>query len=223
MSNKRNRMSVGDLKRLYPTIELMEGYDRAFVGIVPAPDGGCLAVYDSMKIVSMLHKQGFSSQEALLAHFEGMLASAQKTKKVGPLFMQATSIIDPTATEQEDDDDEVDAFNDLEWEDSSDSDSESDSDSDSDSDHDWNDGDDPGEEGEEGEEGIEDSGYDEDVSEPYMEITVDIGINDPDHCVLNSNANKIKEAIRIIFPNLPRLDMVGKAKFMLRNLDEMED
>ena len=56
-----------------------------------------------------------------------------------------------------------------------------------------------------------------------MEITVDIGINDPDHCVLNSNANKIKEAIRIIFPNLPRLDMVGKAKFILRNLDEMED
>jgi len=144
-------MSVGDLKKLYPTIELMEGYDRAFVGIVPAPDGGCLAVYDSMKIVNMLHKQGFSSQEALLAHFEGMLASAQKTKKVGPLFMQATSIIDPTATEQEDD--EVDAFDDdLEWEDSSDS----ESDSDSDSDHDWNDGDDPGEEGEEGEEATED-------------------------------------------------------------------
>lgn len=213
-------MSVGDLKKLYPTIELMDGYDGAFVGIVPAPDGGCLAVYDSMKIVNMLHKKGFSSQEALLAHFEGMLASAQKTKKVGPLFMQSTSIIDPTATEQEDDDDEVEAFEDESaWEDSSDS----ESDSDSDSDHDWNDGDDPGEEGEEGEEGIEDSGYDEDVSEPYMEITVDIGINDPDHCVLNSNANKIKEAIRIIFPNLPRLDMVGKAKFILRNLDEMED
>ena len=217
-------MSVGDLKRLYPTIELMDGYDGAFVGIVPAPDGGCLAVYDSMKIVNMLHKKGFSSQEALLAHFEGMLASAQKTKKVGPLFMQSTSIIDPTATEQEDDDDddEVEAFEEESgWEDSSDS--ESDSDSDSDSDHDWNDGDDPGEEGEEGEEGLEDSGYDEDVSEPYMEITVDIGTNDPDDCIINSNANKIKEAIRTIFPNLPRLDMVGKAKFILRNLDEMEE
>ena len=40
---------------------------------------------------------------------------------------------------------------------------------------------------------------------------------------LGVNANKIKEAIRIIFPNLPRLDMVGKAKFALRNLDEMEE
>jgi hypothetical protein len=87
------------------------------------------------------------------------------------------------------------------------------------------DGDDPGEEGEEGEEGndLEESGYDEDVSEPYMEITVDIGTNDPDDCMINKNANKIKEAIRIIFPNLPRLDMVGKAKFALRNLDEMEE
>lgn len=216
-------MSVLDLKQLYPTIELMDGYDAAFVGIVPGQDGSCLAVYDSMKIVNMLHKKGFSSQEELLSHFEKMVSSAQKVKKVGPLFMQYTLISETIALDQ-DEDDEIE----IDDEDEDEEDAEEDgwnSDSDSDSDHDWNDGDDPGEEGEEGEEGndLEESGYDEDVAEPYMEITVDIGINDPDHCVLNSNANKIKEAIRIIFPNLPRLDMVGKAKFILRNLDEMED
>lgn len=233
MSSKRNRMSALDLKRLYPTIGLIEGYDKAFVGIVPSPEGGCLAVYDSMKIISMLHKKGFSSQEELLSHFETMLASAQKIKKIGPLFMQPTLISvngNTEEVEEEEEGNEIEAFyeDDEEEEDEEEEDEEelwsddSDSDSDSDSDHDWNDGDDPGEEGEEGEDGIEDSGYDEDVSEPYMEITVEIGTNDPDDCVINNNANKIKEAIRTIFPNLPRLDMVGKAKFILRNLSDME-
>ena len=71
------------------------------------------------------------------------------------------------------------------------------------------------------EEELED--YDEDPDAPYMEITVNIGTNDPNDCQIVKSAEKIKQAIGIIFPNLPRLDMISKAKFFFRNLEDMRD
>lgn len=56
-----------------------------------------------------------------------------------------------------------------------------------------------------------------------MEIIVEIGRNSPDDCMIARNANKIKEAMRLIFPKLPRLDMISKANFILRDLDDLED
>lgn len=229
---KRSIMTVEELKQLYPAIGLMDGYDGAIVGIVPSPDNSCVAVYDSMKIISMLGDRGFKSQQELIDHFNNMVASAQKNSKIGPLFMQMVSIkpeYDDMADWIEAEDDrpildyeedfdpnhEDKPFPDYEEEDeddSSDSDIEYLDDSDSDSDSD------SGEYIEE--EVLED--YDEDPDAPYMEITVDIGTNDPRECQIVRSAEKIKEAIGLIFPNLPRLDMISKAKFYLRNLEDMD-
>ena len=228
---KRSVMTVDELKQLYSKIGLMEGYDSAIVGIVPSPDNSCIAVYDSMKIISMLGKHGFKSQKELIDHFNSMVESAQKNSKIGPLFMQMVAIRpeyeDPEGLVGSEDDEksimdyEQDFdpnYDDKPFPDYDDEDSDSSSDSDieyiDDSDSD------SGSEEYYEEEILED--YDEDPDAPYMEITVDIGTNDPKECQIVRSSEKIKEAIGMIFPNLPRLDMVAKAKFVLRNIEDMD-
>ena len=228
---RRSIMTVDELKQLYPKIGLMEGYDNAIVGIVSSPDNSCIAVYDSMKIISMLGERGFKSQKDLIDHFNGMVESAQKNSKIGPLFMQMVSI-KPEYEDAEEliglDDDEKSimdyeqdfdpSYDDKPFPDYDDEDSDSSSDSDieyiddSDSDIDSE---------EYYEEDILEE-YDDDPDAPYMEITVDIGTNDPKDCQIVRSAEKIKEAIGMIFPSLPRLDMVAKAKFVLRNIEDMD-
>jgi len=49
-----------------------------------------------------------------------------------------------------------------------------------------------------------------------MEITVDIGVNDPDDCEICNDVEKIRQAMRIIFPKLPRLELISEANFVFR-------
>ena len=49
-----------------------------------------------------------------------------------------------------------------------------------------------------------------------MEITVDIGINDPDDCMICKDVDKIRHAMRMIFPKLPRLELISEANFVFR-------
>lgn len=95
MKKHGSRMTASELKSLYPDIKLMEGYDAAFVGVVPAPQSGCIAVYDSTKIIDILSMSGFTTQKDLVAHFEKVVASAQVKDgngRIGPLFMQSVVI-----------------------------------------------------------------------------------------------------------------------------------
>lgn len=222
MSN-RNVMTIAQLKELYPNVGLMEGYDSAVVGIVPSTDNGCVVVYDSMKVISLLVNHKFYSQEELITHFNAMVSSAQKNSKVGPLFMQMVAIkpeYDDMASWIEADDSDSDSDYEVEYEDDEEDDEEG-----SDSEEsDWHiDHGLEGEEGEEGEDGeYEDEYDDDDPDAPYMEIIVDIGTNNPKECQITRSTENIKDAISLIFPNLPRLDMVSKARFQLRNLEDME-
>lgn len=254
MRKRTARMTLKELKSLYPDIKLMEGYDEAFVGVVPAPQSGCIAVYDSTKIIDILSESGFTTQKDLVAHFEKVVASAQikdDSGKIGPLFMQAVTMRDEespsTLTEadleehralmerhsQEDEDAEWHVDHGLEGErgqEGEPGESDSDSDSDSDSEHydignitfeefDDDDDDDDDEEDDD----LSDSGYDDEPEAPYMEIIVEIGLNSPDDCMITRNVSRIKEAMRLIFPKLPRLDMISKASFILRELSDLED
>jgi hypothetical protein len=261
MKKRSNSMTLTELKSLYPDIKLMDGYDAAFVGVVPAPQSGCIAVYDSTKIIDILSESGFTTQKDLVAHFEKVVSSAQikdGSGKIGPLFMQSVTIRDEesnTITEadleehrarierhrREDEEEEAEWHTDygLEGEegqegepgdDDFDDDSDSESDSDSDSEH-YYIGEITFEEAEEQEESdddeddddLADSGYDEEPEAPYMEIIVEIGLNSPKDCMITRDVRKIKEAMRLIFPKLPRLDMISKANFILRELSDLED
>ena len=259
MRKRSTRMTLKELKSLYPDIKLMEGYDAAFVGVVPAPQSGCIAVYDSTKIIDILSESGFTTQKDLLAHFEKVVSSAQikdGSGKIGPLFMQAATIRDEesnTITEadleehrarierhrREDEDEDAEWHVDygLEGEEGQEGEpGESDSGSDSDSEHydigditfeEADDDDDDDEydddEDEDEDDDLADSGYDSEPEAPYMEIIVEIGLNSPKDCMITRDVKKIKEAMRLIFPKLPRLDMISKANFILRELSELED
>ncbi len=56
MKHKRNHMTAEALTQLYPNIKLMKGFDSAFVGVVPAPASGTIAVYDSMEFIKILYE-----------------------------------------------------------------------------------------------------------------------------------------------------------------------
>lgn len=256
MRKRSTRMTLNELKSLYPDIKLMEGYDAAFVGVVPAPQSGCIAVYDSTKIIDILSQSGFTTQKDLVAHFEKVVSSAQikdGSGKIGPLFMQSVIIRDEesnTITEadleehrarierhrREDEEEEAEWHIDygLEGEKGQEGEpgeSDSDSDSDSDSEHydigditfEDSDDDDDDYEDEDEDNDLEDSGYDNEPEAPYMEIVVEIGFNSPDDCMITREVRKIKDAMRLIFPKLPRLDMISKATFIFRELSELED
>ena len=254
MRKRRARMTVQELRSLYPDIKLMEGYDKAFVGVVPAPSGGCIAVYDSTKIISILSDAGFTTQEELVNHFEKVVASAQIKDgggKIGPLFMQSVSLIEESSVheiteadleehrariERNKEDDSEDGWHvdyDLEGEKGEEG-PQGISDSDSDSEHydigditfegsDDEDEDEDDYEDDDEDPDLAESGYDSEPEHPYMEIVVEIGRNSPDDCMITRSVRKIKEAMRLIFPNLPRLDMISKASFTLRELSDLED
>lgn len=264
MKKRSTRMTLTELKSLYPDIKLMEGYDAAFVGVVPAPQSGCIAVYDSTKIIDILSESGFTTQKDLVAHFEKVVSSAQikdGSGKIGPLFMQSVTIrgeesntlteadleehrarIEKNKREDEEEESEWHTDYDLEGEKGQegepgdddadfDDDSDSESDSDSDSEHydigditfEESDDDDDEEDEDEDDDDLADSGYDEEPEAPYMEIIVEIGLNSPKDCMITRDVRKIKEAMRLIFPKLPRLDMISKANFILRDLSDLED
>ena len=247
MKHKRNHMTAEALTKLYPNIKLMKGFDRAFVGVVPAPASGTIAVYDSMEIIKILYEKGFKSKYKLSEYFEKTVKDSQTKGAVGPLFMQCSAIIPssgdastkPYMSDEQmeealgilghDKDEDLDeltsaldkdtGYDSAEWhtdygmgeekgqEGEPGYDSDSDSDSDSDYSYDNDDEDD---------EDLEDSGYDSDPSDSYMEITVDIGINDPDDCMICKDVDKIRHAMRMIFPKLPRLELISEANFVFR-------
>jgi len=252
MRKRSTRMTLNELKSLYPDIKLMEGYDAAFVGVVPAPQSGCIAVYDSTKIIDILSQSGFTTQKDLVAHFEKVVSSAQikdGSGKIGPLFMQSVIIRDEesnTITEadleehrarierhrREDEEEEAEWHIDYGLEGEKGQEGEpGESDSDSDSEHydigditfEDSDDDDNDYEDEDEDNDLEDSGYDNEPEAPYMEIVVEIGFNSPDDCMITREVRKIKDAMRLIFPKLPRLDMISKATFIFRELSELED
>jgi len=244
-------MTLKELRSLYPDIKLMEGYDEAFVGVVPAPQSGCIAVYDSTKIIDILSESGFTTQKDLVAHFEKVVASAQikdDSGKIGPLFMQAVTMRDEesnTITEadleehrarierhrREDEEEEAEWHVDHGLEGETGQEGEpGESDSDSDSEHydigdiTFEDSDDDDEDDDDDDDkDLLDSGYDDEPEAPYMEIIVEIGLNSPDDCMITRNVSRIKEAMRLIFPKLPRLDMISKASFIFRELSDLED
>lgn len=244
------RMTLKELKSLYPDIKLMEGYDEAFVGIVPAPQSGCIAVYDSTKIIDILSASGFTTQKNLVDHFEKIVSSAQikdGASKIGPLFMQAVFLRnedDDTITtedfeehragvekdKREDENAEWHVDYGLEGEkgkEGEQGDSTSSSElydmgnitfKGSDDDDDDEDDEDLDEDND-----LSDSGYDSEPKAPYMEIVVEIGFNSPKDCMITRDAKDIKEAMRLIFPRLPRLDMISKANFIFRELSDLDD
>ena len=231
MKHKRNHMTAEAITQLYPNIKLMKGFDRAFVGVVPAPASGTIAVYDSMEIIKILYEKGFKSKYKLSEYFEKTVKDSQTKGAVGPLFMQCSAIIPSSgdvSTKPYMSDEQMEEALGILGNDKVDSDNDSDSDSDSESSEwhvDYDLGDHKGREGEPGydsdysfneDQDMEDSGYDSDPSDSYMEITVDIGVNDPDDCEICNDVDKIRQAMRIIFPKLPRLELISEANFVFR-------
>jgi hypothetical protein len=246
--SKRNNLTVDSFKKLYPESKLIEGCDSALVGIVRSSDKAFIPVYDSIGIVNIfsntdLNKKN-STQEKVIESLEKYFGDPL-TNPLGVLFIQKFSIegeetmsddkllnLDDEmfgldTEEGADFDEDPDSDSDSASDSASNSDSNSDSDSilgsDSDSDSgvlrlDGIEGD----EGVEGEEGKVDNA-DNSIEPPFMEVSVDLGGNKKTHCRINKSSSKIQQAIKLIFPNLPRLDMVSEAKFIFRNLDKLNE
>ena len=246
--SKRNNLTVDSFKKLYPESKLIEGCDSALVGIVRSSDKAFIPVYDSIGIVNIfsntdLNKNN-STQEKVIESLEKYFGDPL-TNPLGVLFIQKFSIegeetmsddkllnLDDEmfgldTEEGADFDDDPDSDSDSASDSASNSDSNSDSDSilgsDSDSDSgvlrlDGIEGD----KGIEGEEGKVDNA-DNSIEPPFMEVSVDLGGNKKTHCRINKSSSKIQQAIKLIFPNLPRLDMVSEAKFIFRNLDKLNE
>ena len=246
--SKRNNLTVDSFKKLYPESKLIEGCDSALVGIVRSSDKAFIPVYDSIGIVNIfsntdLNKKN-STQEKVIESLEKYFGDPL-TNPLGVLFIQKFSI-EGEKTMSDDKllnlDDEMfglDTEEGADFDEDSDSDSDSASDSasnsDSNSDSDSILGSDSdsdsgvlrldgieGDEGVEGEEGKVDNA-DNSIEPPFMEVSVDLGGNKKTHCKINKSSSKIQQAIKLIFPNLPRLDMVSEAKFIFRNLDKLNE
>ena len=246
--SKRNNLTVDSFKKLYPESKLIEGCDSALVGIVRSSDKAFIPVYDSIGIVNIfsntdLNKKN-STQEKVIESLEKYFGDPL-TNPLGVLFIQKFSI-EGEETMSDDKllnlDDEMfglDTEEGADFDEDSDSDSDSASDSasnsDSNSDSDSILGSDSdsdsgvlrldgieGDEGVEGEEGKVDNA-DNSIEPPFMEVSVDLGGNKKTHCKINKSSSKIQQAIKLIFPNLPRLDMVSEAKFIFRNLDKLNE
>lgn len=246
--SKRNNLTVDSFKKLYPESKLIEGCDSALVGIVRSSDKAFIPVYDSIGIVNIfsntdLNKNN-STQEKVIESLEKYFGDPL-TNPLGVLFIQKFSI-EGEETMSDDKllnlDDEMfglDTEEGADFDDDPDSDSASASDSasnsDSNSDSDSILGSDSdsdsgvlrlagieGDKGVEGEEGKVDNA-DNSIEPPFMEVSVDLGGNKKTHCRINKSSSKIQQAIKLIFPNLPRLDMVSEAKFIFRNLDKLNE
>lgn len=242
--SKRNNLTVDSFKKLYPESKLIEGCDSALVGIVRSSDKAFIPVYDSIGIVNIfsntdLNKNN-STQEKVIESLEKYFGDPL-TNPLGVLFIQKFSI-EGEETMSDDKllnlDDEMfglDTEEGADFDDDPDSDSDSASDSASNSDSDSILGSDSdsdsgvlrlagieGDKGVEGEEGKVDNA-DNSIEPPFMEVSVDLGGNKKTHCRINKSSSKIQQAIKLIFPNLPRLDMVSEAKFIFRNLDKLNE
>lgn len=246
--SKRNNLTVDSFKKLYPESKLIEGCDSALVGVVRSSDKAFIPVYDSIGIVNIfsntdLNKKN-STQEKVIESLEKYFGDPL-TNPLGVLFIQKFSI-EGEETMSDDKllnlDDEMFGLDteegaDFDEDPNSDSDSASDSASNSDSNSDsdsilGSDSDSDsgvlrldgieGDEGVEGEEGKVDNA-DNSIEPPFMEVSVDLGGNKKTHCRINKSSSKIQQAIKLIFPNLPRLDMVSEAKFIFRNLDKLNE
>ena len=246
--SKRNNLTVDSFKKLYPESKLIEGCDSALVGIVRSSDKAFIPVYDSIGIVNIfsntdLNKNN-STQEKVIESLEKYFGDPL-TNPLGVLFIQKFSIegeetmsddkllnLDDEmfgldTEEGADFDDDPDSDSDSASDSASKSDSNSDSDSVLGSDSDSDSGvlrlaGIEGDKGVEGEEGKVDNA-DNSIEPPFMEVSVDLGGNKKTHCRINKSSSKIQQAIKLIFPNLPRLDMVSEAKFIFRNLDKLNE
>lgn len=246
--SKRNNLTVDSFKKLYPNSKLIEGCDSALVGIVRSSENAFIPVYDSIGIVNIFSSVDRNKDNLMQDRVIGSLEryfGDPLTNPLGVLFIQKFNIEgEETMTDNKllDLDDEmfgldspdVADFNedpDSDSDSSSDSASNSDSNSDSDSilgsDSDSDSGvlrlaGIEGDKGVEGEEGKVDNA-DNSIEPPFMEVSVDLGGNKKTHCRINKSSSKIQQAIKLIFPNLPRLDMVSEAKFIFRNLDKLNE
>jgi hypothetical protein len=240
--SKRNNLTVASFKKLYPDSKLIEGCDSALIGIVRSSDNAFIPVYDSIGIVNIFssidRNKDNSVQERVIGSLEKYFGDPL-TNPLGVLFIQKFNI---EGEDTMDDnkllnlDDEMfglDSPDVADFNEDPDSDSNSASNSDSNSNSDSILGSDSdsdsgvlrldgieGEKGIEGEEGKVDNA-DNSIEPPFMEVSVDLGGNKKTHCRINKSSSKIQQAIKLIFPNLPRLDMVSEAKFIFRNLDKL--
>jgi hypothetical protein len=226
MFQSNKKLTAKELKGLYPGISLIEGYDEALVGVVTAPSDEFIPVYDTFTLIDVISRLGFTSKKDLNDYFV-KLVQATKGDGLGPMFMQSAKIKKVNNVEHDDEVDDVFNSDDEAWSEDSSSDSDSyeeeelpfgykyaDSDSDSDS-------------------GIE-SSIEEDNSDeyetkydkeggPFLQLSVHIGNNDPDECQITSNTKDVKDAIRLLFPHLTRLEVVKEIKFLFANIEDVED
>lgn len=242
--SKRNNITVDSFKKLYPDSKLIEGCDSALIGIVRSSDNAFIPVYDSIGIVNIFssvdRNKDNSMQERVIGSLERYFGDPL-TNPLGVLFIQKFNIEgEETMTDNKllNLDDEMfglDSTDVADFNEEPDSDSDSDSNSDSNSDSDSVLGSDSdsdsgvlrfdgveGEQGIEGEEGKVDNANSS-IEPPFMEVSVDLGGNKASHCRINKSSSQIQRAIKLIFPNLPRLDMVSEAKFIFRNLDKLNE
>lgn len=242
--SKRNNLTVDSFKKLYPDSKLIEGCDSALVGIVRSSENAFIPVYDSIGIVNIFSSVDRNKDNLMQDRVIGSLEryfGDPLTNPLGVLFIQKFNIEgEETMTDNKllDLDDEmfgIDTAEDADFNEDPDSDSDSASNSDSNSDSDSILGSDSdsdsgvlrlagieGDKGVEGEEGKVDNA-DNSIEPPFMEVSVDLGGNKKTHCRINKSSSKIQQAIKLIFPNLPRLDMVSEAKFIFRNLDKLNE
>lgn len=248
--SKRNNLTIASFKKLYPDSKLIEGCDSALIGIVRSSDNAFIPVYDSIGIVNIFssvdRNKDNSVQERVIGSLEKYFGDPL-TNPLGVLFIQKFNIEGEDTMEDNkllNLDDEMfglDSPDVADFNEDPDSDSDSASDSSSNSDSDSVLGSDSdsdsgvlrfdgveGEEGIEGEKGIEGEegkvdNADNSIEPPFMEVSVDLGGNKKSHCRINKSSSQIQRAIKLIFPNLPRLDMVSEAKFIFRNLDKLNE
>lgn len=220
MFESNKKLTVEEIKDLYPGIRLIEGYDEAIVGVVTASNDEFVPVYDTFKIIDIISKMGFKSKKELNEYFSKLVDNSKATG-IGPLFMQSIKVKTPKTRSDIEYVDEVFANEDkawAEWKDDSDSDSGSDSEeelpygytyADEDSDSDYEDIEDNSDE-------YEDDYDDEDDDEEansFLQITMHIGSNDPKECKMTTNPNKVKDALFTLFPNLTNLELIKEIKF----------
>ena len=242
--SKRNNLTVDSFKKLYPDSKLIEGCDSALIGIVRSSENAFIPVYDSIGIVNIFSSVDRNKDNLMQDRVIGSLEryfGDPLTNPLGVLFIQKFNIEgEETMTDNKllDLDDEMfglDSPDVADFNEDPDSDSDSASDSDSNSDSDSILGSDSdsdsgvlrldgieGDKGIEGEDGKVDNA-DNSIEPPFMEVSVDLGGNKKTHCRINKSSSKIQQAIKLIFPNLPRLDMVSEAKFIFRNLDKLNE
>lgn len=214
MFESNKKLTVQEIKDLYPGIRLIEGYDAAIVGVVTASNDEFVPVYDTFKIIDIISKMGFKSKKELNEYFS-KLVSDSKASGIGPLFMQSVKVKTPKAKSDIEEIDELFAEEQKgwsEWEDEGYSDSEEEipfgytyaDEEDSGSDY---------EEVEDNSDEYEDDYDDEDEENPFLQITMHIGSNNPKECKMTSNPTKVKDALFMLFPNLTDLALIKEIKF----------